>query len=139
MLNLKQLSLSLATNTLPSCLCGPGRQLAGEAERSREKGAQGSRGTIRPKASRPLMPSLSAASPTSQAVSGQGELTGVTCRTSQQRLVAFYHILEPWESTSAMLLGQCCLHAGKVSLFPSPRTMSAHVRARFQSALCQGA
>lgn len=54
-----------------------------------QKGAQGSRGTVWPKAPRPLTPSLSAASPTSQAVSGQGQLTGVTCRASQQRACCF--------------------------------------------------
>lgn len=80
--------------------------------------------TVRPKASRPLAPSLSAAAPAARVALGQGELTAVTCRFSRPQLAAFYPILELWQSTPAKLVGQAVVPPpppGKVILLSSPR------------------
>lgn len=113
MLNPRQLSLSLATTMLPSLPCGLGccPPAPGWGGRCSSQGARGSRVTVRPKASRPLTPSLSAAAPAARAAS-----------LSRPRLAAFYLILGLWQSTPASLwVRQLCLPPPQGHLLSSPR------------------
>ena len=95
--------------------------------------------TVQPNASRPLPPSLSAATPGAKAVSAQGERTAVTHRLSD-RLTPSHHTLELWTPTPAELLGQTVLPPLRQSHFSvlAPNT-SAYFRAQSRTLyLCQG-